>query len=106
MNITNKRGTYITNNRVELATFSVRYIFFINNNNMKKEEVAMKKETLGLYDAASGVSEGEKRQRAVEAALELIKAESLGGGSSANTLYSNMSELSKFADQIQKALEF
>lgn len=66
----------------------------------------MRREFLELYDASGGMSEGEKRQRAVEAALELIKAEALGGGSSSNTLYSNMSELSKFADQIQKSLEF
>lgn len=60
-----------------------------------------------LYNAAdSAYSEGQKRQLAVEAALQLIYAEALGGGASVNTLYSNMNELTRYADQIQKALEF
>lgn len=59
-----------------------------------------------LYNAADAAySEGQKRQLAVEAALALICAEAQGGGASVNTLYSNMNELMRYADQIQKALQ-
>ena len=59
-----------------------------------------------LYNAQDqAYGEGQKRQLAVEAALTLIYAEAQGGGASVNTLYSNMNELQRYADQIQKALE-
>lgn len=59
-----------------------------------------------LYNAIdTAYTEGQKRQLAVEAALKLIYAEASGGGASVNTLYSNMNELTRYADQIQKALQ-
>ncbi|HEY9036643.1 MAG TPA: hypothetical protein VIM96_08020 [Pseudomonadales bacterium] len=67
------------------------------------DEKGIQIELYNAQDKAYG--EGQKRQLAVEAALKLIHAEALGGGASVNTLYSNMNELQRYADQIQKALE-
>jgi hypothetical protein len=66
-------------------------------------------EKIRLYDDSSDLDEGTKRKYAVEAALELIKADCLGGMGGASTASSvldfRMEKLSKFADQIQEALK-
>ena len=63
-------------------------------------------EHISVYVDDAGLSESGKRKVAVEAALNLIKADSLGcqKQSSGNLEY-NMDRLSKYADQIQEALK-
>lgn len=64
----------------------------------------MSDKRISLYSAKSDKSPEWKRQVAVEAALEIIKAEASGGK---QTMYSDPSVniLSQYADHIQNALE-
>lgn len=66
-------------------------------------------EKIRLYDDSSDLDEGTKRKYAVEAALELIKADCLGGmggeSTAGSVLGSHINNLSKYADNIQEALK-
>lgn len=58
-----------------------------------------------LYsESSANVSEAEKRQRAVRAALELINT-AVSSGSAAGNLHGLMPHLSSYADLIQEALK-
>ena len=66
-------------------------------------------EKISIYSTNDGYNEADQRKIAVEAALELIRADCLGGmggGSQAATvLEMHFNNLSKYADQIQEALK-
>ncbi len=61
----------------------------------------MSENKISLYCSESKLTEAQKRQIAVEAALEIIRAGALGGEGAMTPKFNS---LSKFADNIQEAL--